>query len=65
VSRVILLGPLRSYANCFASIFISLPPLAVDLLAKLLTLDPSKRITAVEALDHDYFWRVLTCKPRE
>jgi len=30
--------------------------LADDLLKKLLTLDPKKRITAKEALTHDYFW---------
>jgi hypothetical protein len=34
-------------------------------LEKLLTLDPAKRLTAAEAMDHDYFWRVVTCKPRE
>ncbi|KAG6966340.1 hypothetical protein JG688_00006810 [Phytophthora aleatoria] len=28
-------------------------------------LDPAKRITAAEAMDHDYFWRVQTCKPRD
>ncbi|KDO31519.1 CMGC/CDK/CRK7 protein kinase [Saprolegnia parasitica CBS 223.65] len=41
------------------------PPATVDLLAKMLTLDPAKRITALDALDHDYFWKVPTCKPRE
>lgn len=30
--------------------------LALDLLKKLLTLDPSKRIDAHTALDHDFFW---------
>ncbi|RUS33291.1 kinase-like domain-containing protein [Jimgerdemannia flammicorona] len=29
---------------------------AVDLLEKLLMLDPEKRISAFNALDHDYFW---------
>ena len=28
----------------------------VDLLDKLLTLDPRERITASKALDHEYFW---------
>lgn len=28
----------------------------VDLLDKLLILDPSRRITAAAALDHDWFW---------
>ena len=27
-----------------------------DLLDKLLTCNPRERITAVQALDHDYFW---------
>jgi len=29
---------------------------ALDLLDKLLTLDPKKRIDSDEALDHDFFW---------
>lgn len=29
---------------------------ACDLLDKLLTLDPSKRVDADEALNHDFFW---------
>ena len=29
---------------------------AIDLLDKLLTLDPSRRITADPALNHDFFW---------
>ncbi|CAN0500259.1 unnamed protein product, partial [Laminaria digitata] len=29
----------------------------VDLVDKLLTLDPTKRLSAAEALDHPYFWR--------
>ncbi|KAI7889016.1 kinase-like domain-containing protein [Mucor mucedo] len=33
----------------------SFDPLAADLLDKLLVLDPKKRLTALEALDHNYF----------
>ncbi|CAH0484390.1 unnamed protein product [Peronospora farinosa] len=45
--------------------FKNFPPHAVDLLEKLLHLDPAKRITAADAMDHDYFWRVQTCTPRD
>jgi serine/threonine-protein kinase BUR1 len=34
----------------------SIGPETVDLLDKLLTCNPRERITAAEALDHDYFW---------
>ena len=33
-----------------------LDKLAQDLLSRFLSLDPEKRISAREALDHDYFW---------
>lgn len=40
--------------------------LAVDLLEKMLLYDPSKRITAAEALNHPYFHsEPLPCKPSE
>lgn len=32
-------------------------PYALDLLDKLLTLDPAKRIDSGTALDHDFFWK--------
>lgn len=31
-------------------------PETVDFLDRLLTLDPMRRMTAFEALDHEYFW---------
>lgn len=37
---------------------------ARDLVERFLTLDPSKRLTAKDALDSDYFWEEpLPCKP--
>eukprot|EP01133_Synstelium_polycarpum_P015260 gene15260-18066_t len=40
------------------------PPEALDLIDKLLCLDPSKRITASEALDSPYFWtKPMACDP--
>ncbi|KAJ8378225.1 hypothetical protein AAFF_G00245130 [Aldrovandia affinis] len=39
----------------FADVFIGANPTAVDLLEKMLVLDTDKRITAAEALTHQYF----------
>ncbi|XP_013875245.1 mitogen-activated protein kinase 14A isoform X2 [Austrofundulus limnaeus] len=39
----------------FADVFVGANPLAVDLLEKMLVLDPEERITAAEALTHPYF----------
>jgi len=43
------------------------PPLAdkaVDLVQKMLILDPAKRIAAADALDHDWFWSdPMPCEP--
>ncbi|KAI7894750.1 kinase-like domain-containing protein [Mucor mucedo] len=36
--------------------FISFDPFAADLIDKLLVLDPEKRLTALKALEHDYFY---------
>lgn len=44
----------------------NLPPDAVDLIACMLTLDPRKRITAAQALQHPYFVNAPTaCNPSE
>ena len=39
----------------FSDLFPSITPDAIDLLYKMFTIDPSKRITAQEALKHPYF----------
>jgi cyclin-dependent kinase 12/13 len=46
----------RKYQSRFDEKFGQLDPLAKDLLRKLLMMDPDKRITADDALDHEYFW---------
>mmetsp|Transcript_969 Transcript_969/g.1211 ORF Transcript_969/g.1211 Transcript_969/m.1211 type:complete len:480 (+) Transcript_969:111-1550(+) len=46
--------------------FQSFSRLALDLVDKLLTLDPKQRIDAKEALDHEYFWQEpLPCDPEQ
>merc|ERR1719310_1231459 len=46
----------RKYASRFEEKFGALDPMAKDLLRKLLSMDPDKRLSADEALDHEYFW---------
>jgi len=46
----------QPYPNRFAEQFGMLDKKAQELLAALLAMDPSKRITAKQALDNDYFW---------
>jgi len=53
---LILSQTARKYMNRFDEKFGNLEPMAKDLLRKLLAMDPEKRITADDALDHEYFW---------
>jgi len=46
----------RKYQSRFEDKFGALDPLAKDLLRKLLSMDPETRMTADDALDHEYFW---------
>lgn len=46
----------RKYNSRFEEKFASLEPTAKDLLRKLLMMDPDKRLSADDALDHEYFW---------
>jgi len=48
--------PQKVYKRRIREAFKDFPPEALDLVDRLLTLDPQKRISASEALDSDYFW---------
>jgi len=58
--------PSKTYKRCIRETFKHFSPDALDLIDKLLTLDPKKRITASEALDSEYFWtNPLPCDPSD
>eukprot|EP01127_Copromyxa_protea_P009202 TRINITY_DN2151_c0_g1_i1.p1 TRINITY_DN2151_c0_g1~~TRINITY_DN2151_c0_g1_i1.p1 ORF type:complete len:414 (-),score=48.84 TRINITY_DN2151_c0_g1_i1:10-1251(-) len=48
--------PKKALPGCLRERFAPYGPYAVDLLVKLLSLDPSRRPTASDALDHEFFW---------
>ncbi|TFY54730.1 hypothetical protein EVG20_g9588, partial [Dentipellis fragilis] len=55
----------HQYSKRLKSIFEAFGTEACDLIDKLLTCNPRQRITASEALDHDYFWtEPLPADPR-
>jgi len=58
--------PQSVYRRVLREQFKTFTPEALDLIEKLLTLDPKKRISASEALDSEYFWTApLPCDPSE
>ncbi|ELR13631.1 Cyclindependent kinase [Acanthamoeba castellanii str. Neff] len=61
-----LLQGLMGHKNRLSEVFGKFDPRALDLLSKMLALNPAQRPTASEALDHDYFWAdPLPCKATE
>jgi cyclin-dependent kinase 12/13 len=50
------LKPTKVYKRRVRDGYKDFPPEALDLVDRLLVLDPAKRISASEALDSDYFW---------
>lgn len=46
-----------TFSSCYIlTLWRSIGPETVDLLDKLLVCNPKERLTASQALDHDYFW---------
>ena len=45
------------YPPLFSTRFHKFPPVAANLLSQMLAMNPTKRISAANALDHEYFWQ--------
>ncbi|KAJ3707684.1 hypothetical protein LUZ61_011389 [Rhynchospora tenuis] len=59
------LKPAHPRKRCLREVFKNFDPYALDLLEKMLTLDPENRISAKDALDAEYFWTdPLPCDPK-
>lgn len=58
--------PTKSYRSRLRDVFSGFDNKALDLISRMLTLDPKKRITCSQALDSDYFWsEPMPCDPSE
>uniref|UniRef100_A0A0D6R3E1 Protein kinase domain-containing protein n=1 Tax=Araucaria cunninghamii TaxID=56994 RepID=A0A0D6R3E1_ARACU len=56
--------PKRNYKRRIREVFKNFDKHALELLEKMLTLDPAKRISAKDALDAEYFWtEPVPCPP--
>ena len=56
----------KHYPRRLREVFARFSPSAKDLVERFLTLDPTKRITAVQALDSDWFWEdPIACEPED
>lgn len=57
---------LMGHKNRLREVFGKFDPRALNLLSRMLSLNPADRPTASEALDHDYFWTdPVPCKASE
>jgi cyclin-dependent kinase 12/13 len=58
--------PTARYRSRLRDVFSNFDTKALDLISRMLALDPKKRITCSEALDSDYFWsEPMPCEPSE